>query len=50
MVTNLLDKIGPPRLVKKSSKSRGINDFKKASFFLTKGGNTLTDIAKSTLG
>lgn len=36
MVTNLSDKIGPPRLVKKSSKSRGINDFKKASFFWQK--------------
>lgn len=50
MVTSLSDKIGPPRLVKKSSKSQGINDFKKASFFLKKGGNTLTGIAKSTLG
>lgn len=36
MVTNLSDKIGPPRLVKKSSKSRGINDLKKASFFWQK--------------
>lgn len=49
MVTNLSNKIGLPRLVKKSSKSRGINDLKKASFFFDKR-RKYFDIAKSTLG